>query len=152
MRSRKEFLQTSFLGLIATSIAPTASTQTKDIIGIVKQSSDSETYYVRENVPITIYLSKAKDKIETVSICGEELPPGSNIAIHKHLYSGELFYFQKGNGIFIMDDKEIEVNEGSTAFVPRNTWHGFKNTGSTSVEFIFGYTPSGFEDFFRQIR
>jgi oxalate decarboxylase/phosphoglucose isomerase-like protein (cupin superfamily) len=61
------------------------------------------------------------------------------------------FFFSKGNGTFLWDEEEIKISAGSTAFVPRGTWHGLRNTGTELLIFTFGYSPAGFEDFFRQI-
>ena len=35
--------------------------------------------------------------------------------------------------------------------MPKGTWHGLNNTGKELLVFTFGYSPAGFEDFFRQI-
>ena len=119
--------------------------------GIVKNESDGETYIVRENTPITIKVSKKTDSVDSISICTEKILPKNGIAIHKHLHEDEMFFIQKGSGIFILDEKEISISAGSTAFVPKGTWHGLKNTGTDLLIFTFGYSPAGFEDFFRQI-
>ncbi len=119
--------------------------------GIVKNADEGETYFVRENTPITIKLSKKSDDIDSVSICTEEILPGKGIAIHKHLNEDEIFTFHTGNGIFLLEDQEINISSGCTAFVPKGTWHGLKNTGIDLLIFTFGYSPAGFEDFFRQI-
>ena len=68
--------------------------------------------------------------------------------MHKHLHSDEYFYFLSGTGTVIIKDKESTFKAGTSAFVPRNTWHSIKNTGSESVHMLFGFSPVGFEDFF----
>jgi hypothetical protein len=51
------------------------------------------------------FISKISDNIDSISICVEEILPGNGIAIHKH-----------------MNEDEIPVNKGTTAFVPKGTW------------------------------
>ncbi|MDP4265348.1 MAG: cupin domain-containing protein [Bacteroidota bacterium] len=119
--------------------------------GIVKNAEEGETYFVRENTPITIKVSKKVDGVDSVSICTEEIPLGGGIPIHKHLNNDEIFFFHKGNGSFVLDDREFAIHEGATAFVPRGVWHGLKNTGAELLVFTFSFSPAGFEDFFRQI-
>ncbi len=118
--------------------------------GIIKNTDEGETYFVRENTAITIKVSKT-DGVDSVSICTEEIPVSGGIPIHTHLSNDESFFFHKGNGSFMLDDQEFAVNEGSTSFVPRGVWHGLKNTGNELLVFTFGFSPAGFEDFFRQI-
>jgi mannose-6-phosphate isomerase-like protein (cupin superfamily) len=153
MKNRRNFLQAAAIGLLApmVSLPKLAIANELNNHGIVMQPGDGETYFVRENTPITIKVSKRTDDIDSVSICTEEIPSGGGIPIHKHLNNDELFFFHKGKGTFILDEKEIQVEEGSTAFVPKGTWHGLKNTGSELLIFTFGFSPAGFEDFFRQI-
>jgi mannose-6-phosphate isomerase-like protein (cupin superfamily) len=154
MKSRRKFLQHSagglLSGLLAGSSIPVFAHQPM-IKGVVKQPSEGETYYVRENTPITILVSKRTDNVTSASLCTEELMPGSGIPIHKHLHNDEFFYFNQGSGIFLLEDKEFEITAGTTAFVPRGTWHGVKNTGNSTIHLTFGFSPAGFEDFFRCI-
>lgn len=118
--------------------------------GTVKNANDAESYFVRENTPLTIHISK-KDNIDSISICTEEVPPGNGIPVHKHLYADEIFYINNGSGIFLLEEEEIQIKAGSSAFVPKATWHGLKNTGTELLIFTFGFSPSGFEDYFRQV-
>ncbi len=154
MKNRRKFLQATvygFLGPLMVSFPKLTFANNLNNKGIVRQADEGETYFVRENTPITIKVSKKTDNIDSVSICTEEIMPGNGIPIHKHLNEDETFFFHKGNGTFLMDKKEIQVKTGSTAFVPKGTWHGLKNTGKELLIFTFGFTPAGFEDFFRQI-
>ena len=60
-------------------------------------------------------------------------------------------YFKKGNGIIEIDGVEFPVKPGTSGLVPRATWHSIQNNSSDTLMFTFGYSPAGFEDFFRQI-
>ncbi|HEV8083112.1 MAG TPA: cupin domain-containing protein [Chitinophagaceae bacterium] len=154
MKNRRSFLKATSAAVMSSTLISLpqfsfANHANKN--GIVKNADEGETYFVRENTPITIKVSKKTDNIDSVSICTEEIMPGNGIPIHKHLNEDETFFFHKGNGTFILDDQEFTVTEGSIAFVPRDTWHGLKNTGNELLVFTFGFSPAGFEDFFRQI-
>ena len=169
MKNRRKFLQTSIYGLLSgagltfsKAILARNTAVAQGIVrqplagatyaqGIVRQPDEGETYFVREHTPITIKISKRTDGIDSASMCTEEIIPGGIIPVHKHLHTDELFYFSRGGGLFIIDDKEIPVTAGSSAFVPRGTWHGFRNNTSETAVFSFSYSPAGFEDYFRQI-
>jgi mannose-6-phosphate isomerase-like protein (cupin superfamily) len=133
------------------------SNQTSNLIqaesknGIVRQPEEGETFFVRENTPITIQISKKVDSVETISLCTEEILPGNKIPVHKHLNEDEFFIFLKGSGTIEIDGVEFPVKPGTSGLVPRATWHSIYNNSSELLIFTFGYSPAGFEDFFRQI-
>jgi mannose-6-phosphate isomerase-like protein (cupin superfamily) len=154
MIKRRKFLRTSAFGLFGSTVIslPTIlKAEHFDTGSLIKQPDQCETYFVRENTPITIHISRNGDNVSTVSICTEEIQAGSVIPTHKHINEDEYFYFISGSGIIIANDIEFPFKSGTSGFVPRNTWHSIKNTSTDKVLFQFGYTPSGFEDFFRQI-
>jgi len=154
MTKRRDFIKTSALSVFGSSLVfvPTVTNAQSNISShIVKQPEDCETFFVRENTPITFHITKMGDNILPVSICTEQIQPGGQIPVHKHLYADEYFYFLKGSGIITGNDAESSFKSGTSAFVPKNTWHGIKNTGSEEVYLLFGFSPAGFEDFFRQI-
>jgi mannose-6-phosphate isomerase-like protein (cupin superfamily) len=154
MKNRRKFLHIAAVGFLCPSLLSFAKLNLVNKSrekGIVRQPEEGETYFVRENTPITIKVSKTSDNIDSMSICSEEILPGNGISMHKHMNEDEMFVFHKGSGIFLLNDEEIPVGMGATAFVPKGTWHGLKNTGTELLVFTFGYTPAGFEDFFRHI-
>jgi mannose-6-phosphate isomerase-like protein (cupin superfamily) len=154
MKTRRAFITTSTLGLFTPSAIQAAISDNPKkmaISPVIRQASEGEIYYVRENTPITIFLSKKTDNIETTSFCTEQILPGNGIATHKHLNEDEIFHFSSGTGVFVIDDQEMNILPGTVAFVPRGIWHGLRNTSAELLIFSFGYSPAGFEDFFRQI-
>lgn len=115
-------------------------------------AQDGETYLITgRQAPVTILVDKAKRGVESVSLCYEDIVPGDFIPVHKHLREDEVIFIQKGSGVFTLGEKEHEVKEGSTAFVPRGAWHGLKNTGSETLRMFFSFSPAGFENYFREI-
>jgi len=153
MNDRRNFLKASAASLVGVSLL-----QHQRVFGFneqkkkafVRQLEQTETVIIREHTPITIAISKKQDNAE-LSICFEELLPSAVIPIHKHLHTDEFFYFFSGNGLVVIDDEEISFKAGTVAFVPRDTWHGIRNTGTEKTFFSFSYSPAGFEDYFRQI-
>jgi quercetin dioxygenase-like cupin family protein len=71
--------------------------------------------------------------------------------VHKHLNEAELIFLHKGSGLFTLGEKQYPISEGAVALVPPGTWHGLQNTGNENIEMRFAYTPSGFENFFREV-
>ena len=146
-------MKTSALGVSGAPLMSIPAILFNDAINeaLVKQPEDCETFYVRPNTPITFNISKTKDNILSVSLLTEELIPGSSIPVHKHLHEDEFFFIISGTGIIKIDEKAFPFKPGTTAFVPKNTWHAFNNNGNEKVVFFFGYSPAGFEGFFREV-
>lgn len=64
------------------------------------------------------------------------IKPGGEIAKHKHSYEHEI-YVISGRGIIGHEHQgEIEVKEGSFAFIEPDVLHWYKNTGSEDWVFI----------------
>jgi quercetin dioxygenase-like cupin family protein len=89
--------------------------------------------------------------METISLLTEDIKPGDGIPVHKHSSEEEFIFIVKGNGIFTLGDEQYEVTSGSMALVPRMVWHGLHNKSNKMLKMLFGYSPSGFEDYFRAI-
>ena len=98
MKNRRSFFKTASTAVISSMLASSpvpGFANSADKKGIVRNAGEGETYFVRENTPITIKISKKTDGIDTVSICTEEIPLGSGIPVHKHLNNDEFFFFHK---------------------------------------------------------
>ncbi|HEX2536520.1 MAG TPA: cupin domain-containing protein [Chitinophagaceae bacterium] len=129
-----------------------AGTQNAEEEGFVSQPEDQETYLIGpRRAPVTIIVDRQKKGIATTSFCKEDIRPGSGIPVHKHLNEAELIYIQQGSGLFLLGEKEHPVQAGTTAYVPKSAWHGIRNTGSDTLVMLFSFTPSGFENYFREI-
>ncbi len=97
---------------------------------------------------MNIKISKTKHGVENISFCTEDIIPGRNIRIHKHLNNDELIFIHKGEGLFTLDEQVVEVKTGTVVFVPRGVWHGLENTGKETLVMVFQYSPAGFEEYF----
>jgi quercetin dioxygenase-like cupin family protein len=71
---------------------------------------------------------------------GTFAPGGGCHALHRHPHACEIFYVWSGEGVHLADDgSELPVRVGDLVYIPRNEWHGFRNTGHTEVQALFGY-------------
>ncbi len=53
--------------------------------------------------------------------------------------------------INLLGENEHPVSAGSLIFIPKSVWPGLKNTGTEEIVTVFGYSPAGFEDFFKEL-
>jgi len=67
------------------------------------------------------------------------LKPGESMAetAHGHNYIDETFYFVEGNGIIIINDKEMAALEGSVFLVEQKEMHNIRNESNKSIKIIF---------------
>ena len=80
-----------------------------------------------------------------------EIPSGSNIIVHRHDRTEEILFVHKGSGTLLLGDEEIPVEEGSTIYVPRGTYHGLENESDGDVVIAFVATPPDLVQFIRGI-
>lgn len=114
---------------------------------------DGETWYIgnTRKAKITIKVSKVQNPYAGFSLLKEIIPPGDFIPEHKHQNEDEFIFIEKGCANVLIGEDEKTLNPGDLGFVPKQTWHGLKNEGNDYVHMLFGYSPAGFEDYFRQI-
>jgi len=119
---------------------------------LVLDSDEGEVYLIGQRQGrVTIKVDKKYKGIETMSLLTEDIKPGDRIPVHYHSSEEELIFIEKGDGIFTFGDEQYEVTSGSMALVPRTVWHGLRNESNEMLRMVFGYTPSGFEGYFRAI-
>ncbi len=113
---------------------------------------EGEVYLIGERQgKVTIKVDKQNKGVETMSLLTEDIVPGDGIPVHKHGGEEELIYIEKGKGILTFDDDEFEVSPGWMSIVPRGVWHGLRNESEQMLRMVFGYSPAGFEGYFRAI-
>lgn len=120
--------------------------------GYVIHAEKQETYLIGpRQAPVTLVVTKNQSGIGNISFCFEDIIPNDGIPVHRHLNEDELIYISSGTGMLTLGEKQIPVKAGSAAFIPKNTWHGIQNTGNENIRMMFNFTPSGFENYFREI-
>ena len=153
MTSRRQFLQKGSVGFLSSLILPLSvfAKDNSDFDGLVVSEDEGEAFQMRDGTAIVkIKIAKVQGAA-SISFLSESFKPGDALPVHKHLNEDELIFLHKGSGMFTLGDKQYEIKEGAVAIVPKGVWHGLQNTGSENIEMRFGYTPSGFEGFFREV-
>jgi len=69
-------------------------------------------------------------------------PPGSRHEIHRHENAEEVEYLMAGEGVARVGDDDVLMREGDTVFVPRDDYHGFRNTSETETA-VMAWSYSG---------
>jgi len=64
-----------------------------------------------------------------------QVSPGGYTPRHSHGHEHEVFVLQ-GTGVVMEGDKEHALRPGTAVFVPPNTPHQFRNTGTGPLEFL----------------
>ncbi len=65
-----------------------------------------------------------------------QVDPGSRLSLQKHQYRSEKWVFVHGQGLAIVDGKEIPVGPGSVIDIPLGAVHRIGNTGKEDLVFI----------------
>jgi quercetin dioxygenase-like cupin family protein len=153
---RRKFIQLGITGFCTTLFASlpkigVSQPPSSNAKGVVVHEHEGEHILTgRRKVPMTIKISEGKHGIENISFCTEDLVPGRKMRVHKHLEHDELIFIHQGEGLFTLGEEVVEVRKGAVAFVPKGVWHGLENTGKENLFMTFGYSPAGFEGYFRE--
>jgi oxalate decarboxylase/phosphoglucose isomerase-like protein (cupin superfamily) len=65
--------------------------------------------------------------------------PGSRHEIHRHENAEEVEYLIQGEGVARVGEDDVAMGPGDTVFVPRNDYHGFRNTSDTETAVMVWY-------------
>lgn len=82
-----------------------------------------------------------------------EFAPGGFHSLHRHDRSSQISYLLSGRGEHLTENGPVPVRAGDATFVPKNTWHGFRNTGTDKAVLLSIYSPAshlseaGYESF-----
>jgi quercetin dioxygenase-like cupin family protein len=81
----------------------------------------------------------------------QTLLAGAAIPVHRHLEQDEVWFVHKGQGRATLEGKTATVVPGVTVYVPRQAWHGLRNTGTGLLQVTWVAVPPGIEEFFREL-
>ena len=56
--------------------------------------------------------------------------PAQEHALHAHAGQDKVYHVIEGRGLFLLDGRELEMQEGDLLVAPEGVPHGVKNTGS----------------------
>jgi mannose-6-phosphate isomerase-like protein (cupin superfamily) len=66
-------------------------------------------------------------------------PPGSRHEIHRHTGCEEVEYLISGHGVARVGEDDVEMGPGDCVYVPKNDYHGFRNTSETETAVMVWY-------------
>ena len=79
----------------------------------------------------------------------EDMHPGDEFPMHKHLGQDEILYILKGTVHVHLGDQERDLHAGGTVFIPAYTWVSVKNAGTETASVVFVFSAPGFENYMR---
>jgi quercetin dioxygenase-like cupin family protein len=66
-------------------------------------------------------------------------PPGGRHEIHRHEGCEEVEYLLAGEGVARVGEDDVKMAAGDCVYVPRNDYHGFRNTSETETAVMVWY-------------
>jgi mannose-6-phosphate isomerase-like protein (cupin superfamily) len=79
------------------------------------------------------------------------VPPQGGPPAHVHHNEDEIFHVLEGEFEIRCGDETLKAAKGSTAVLPRNVPHSFRNIGAGEGKLLTTITPGGFEQFFAEV-
>jgi len=165
-KEERESMRWSFFALCAAVtvggygiswIAEAQSTTTDTTKPLILEKNDGEHRVRRpRETPIptaafTIKVDSQNGGSRHLVLGTETIPPGGQIARHKHLGQDEIVLVETGSAHVWLGGEERDVHAGAVVFIPSDTWIGLKNTGRENISLTFIFSAPGFEEFQRCI-
>lgn len=151
MNDRRVFLQQGLLFALAGSTAWASDGAATAQPHLWAADEGEEVLFGPRRARVLIKVDKTANAAGDFSVATEDIAPGHGIPPHKHTREDEFIYVARGSGMLLLGEAESPVAEGAFAFVPRDAWHGLRNTGTEPLRMFFGYSPGGFEGYFREL-
>ena len=151
---RRHFLKTigSFSALCLLGTTKGFADVSSSSEGFIISKSQGELRYIgKSKSKVLIKISKTSDYTPEISLLSEALKKGRGIPVHKHLNEDEFIFVQKGTIQVSINNQSTDATPGDIIYIPKGVWHGFNNIGNEDGLIFFGYSPAGFEDYFRSI-
>ena len=79
----------------------------------------------------------------------EDIHPGDEIPLHKHLGQDEIVAIQAGTAHVHLGDQERDLHAGGMVFIPAYTWVSIKPVGNDTLSIAFVFSAPGFENLMR---
>ncbi len=119
--------------------------------GLVLQAGEGERR-VRRNAgkgPFILKVDRQNGGSPDLVMGYEELAPGVDIQLHRHLVADEILFIHRGSGVVSLGGRESPVSAGATVYIPRNVSISARNTGSEPLGVAFIFSKPGFEELMR---
>lgn len=72
-------------------------------------------------------------------------PQGGHLKCHRHAQA-EIYYITCGRGLVSIDGQDYPVQQGSVVFIPGDSEHGIRNTGSEDLVWLYVFAANRFEE------
>jgi quercetin dioxygenase-like cupin family protein len=79
----------------------------------------------------------------------EDMHPGDEIPLHKHLGQDEIVLIETGTVHVHLGGQERDLHAGGVVFIPAYTWVSIKPVGNDTVSIAFVFSAPGFENYMR---
>jgi quercetin dioxygenase-like cupin family protein len=117
-----------------------------DVIHVAQ--ADGPTVWLSGDV-YTVKLG-ARESGGSLAVIEGSVPPGAGPPAHMHADADEAFYVLSGELLISAGEQEYPARAGDLVFIPRGTYHRFRNTGLHPARQLLLYVPAGAEGFFRE--
>jgi quercetin dioxygenase-like cupin family protein len=67
---------------------------------------------------------------------------GQEHALHGHANQDKVYHVLQGNGLFLLEEKNIEMDAGAMLIAPAGVPHGVRNTGNERLIVLVFMAPS----------
>lgn len=68
--------------------------------------------------------------------------PGQEHKLHAHVGMDKVYYVLEGSGVFVLEDREIEMEAGIMLVAPEGVPHGIRNTSEGKLVVLAVLAPS----------
>lgn len=97
---------------------------------------------------LVTFKALAADTNGAFSLFETRTAPGQGTPPHRQRYDDEAFWVLEGTYSFLIGDRDVIVQTGGYAFVPRGTLHAYTNSGATAARMLILVTPGGIHERF----
>ena len=130
---------------VGCSVVQAADVHGQNIIGFGEQRV---LQVLGEAITVKIDSEQTEGKYAVIE---EVSPVGGGPPLHVHRHEDEVFYVLEGEVEFQLGDQRFRAKAGSTAFLPRDIPHTFRNVGRIPSKVLVVIIPARFVGFFDEI-
>jgi len=118
---------------------------------LLLEKSEGETRIWRDPPPgeFMLKVSPQNNGSRHLVFGTEDIQPGDEIGLHKHLGQDEIVYITAGTVHVHLGEQERDLHAGGMIFIPAYTWVGIKPVGKDTVSIAFVFSAPGFENLMR---
>ena len=130
---------------VGCSLMQAADARGQNIIGFGEQRV---LQVLGESITVKIDSAQTEGRYAVIE---EVSPVGGGPPLHVHRHEDEVFYVLEGEVEFQLGDQRFRAKAGSTAYLPRDIPHTFRNVGRMSSKVLVVIIPARFVGFFDEV-